>query len=168
MGRPQPAQATPPGALPICEREHAGSLLHTDIHRTSVNHPHVIPSEDEASRMGQVEESFPGRAPSTRSRCWRGSSTWRRAGADDSGGEPPPGNGVLRLCDLRESGPFPGTVPGGSLLPGDSPCGRRVQDPQSDEEIVRPWCEYDVTGGGRHAVGVHRMVLTGDPRRVME
>lgn len=32
------------------EREHTGSLLHTDYHRTSVNHPHAIIWLDDASR----------------------------------------------------------------------------------------------------------------------
>ncbi|MEK6959862.1 MAG: hypothetical protein AABX47_01700 [Nanoarchaeota archaeon] len=32
------------------EREHSGSLLHGDWHRTSENHPHVILWEDDASR----------------------------------------------------------------------------------------------------------------------
>ena len=33
------------------EREHSGSLLHGDYHRTSSAHPYVILWEDDASRM---------------------------------------------------------------------------------------------------------------------
>jgi transposase InsO family protein len=41
------------------ERQHSGSLLHGDYHRTSGAHPHAIPWEDDASRMVLSGGEFP-------------------------------------------------------------------------------------------------------------
>jgi putative transposase len=44
------------------EREHSGSLLHGDWHRTSENHPHVIVWLDDASRRGLAGSELPAQS----------------------------------------------------------------------------------------------------------
>ena len=44
------------------EREHSGSLLHGDFHRTSESHPHCILWEDDASRMLLGGGEFPAQS----------------------------------------------------------------------------------------------------------
>jgi hypothetical protein len=55
---PNPRKQRPRGRCRY-EREHTGSLLHTDFHRTSLNHPHVILYEDDASRKVLAGGEFP-------------------------------------------------------------------------------------------------------------
>lgn len=55
---PNPRKQRPRGRSRY-EREHTRSLLHTDFHRTSLEHPHAILYEDDASRMIMAGGEFP-------------------------------------------------------------------------------------------------------------
>jgi putative transposase len=55
---PNPRKQRPRGRCRY-EREHTGSLVHTDFHRTSLTYPHVILYEDDASRMVLAGGEFP-------------------------------------------------------------------------------------------------------------
>ena len=125
------------------EREHSGSLLHGDWHRSSLSHPYVILWEDDASRKilsgGEFDTTSTERAIETLQAAQKEARSWGlevREVNTDRGSEfyctekdlHRPGIGQFQLY-LQEQG-IRHVVSG-------------VNHPQTNGKLERLWFEYD-------------------------
>jgi putative transposase len=140
---PNPRKQRPRGRCRY-EREHTGSLLHTDYHRTSVNHPHVILYEDDASRMvlsgGEFAEETTEHAIEVLEMALAVAESWGltiREVNTDRGTE----FFVSEKSDRPE--PSPGRFQQFLAERGLRHVVSRVQNPQTNGKLERLWYEYD-------------------------
>ncbi|MGC2035423.1 MAG: DDE-type integrase/transposase/recombinase [Thermoplasmata archaeon] len=125
------------------EREHSGSLLHADYHRTSEQHPHAILWLDDASRMilsgGEFPEATSEHAIETLREALRVAARWNltvREVNTDRGSqfyknrrfEADPGLGQFQVF-LAEHGIHHAVS--------------RVNNPETNGKAERLWLEYD-------------------------
>ncbi len=128
----QPPQAAAAGALPL----RTGALWVTAPHRLPPNlgePPSRHPLRGRREPNGAEWRGVPRGEQRARDRGARGGP--RRGGElgpHDSGGEHRPGNGVLRLEEVRPPGPFPRTVP--AVPDGARHPARRQSGPESSDE----------------------------------
>ncbi len=140
---PNPRKQRPRGRCRY-EREHSGSLLHTDFHRTSVNHPHVILYEDDASRMvlsgGEFPEESSEHAIEVLEEALAVAESWGltiREVNTDRGTE----FFVSKKSDRPD--PSPGQFQQFLTEHGIRHVVSRVQNPQTNGKLERLWYEYD-------------------------
>jgi transposase InsO family protein len=126
------------------EREHTGSLLHTDFHRTSLDPPHVILYEDDASRMvlagGEFAEQSTDHAIEVLEAALAMAASWGRTIREvntDRGTE----FFVSEKSDRPE--PTAGCFQEHLAKRGIRHVVSRVQNPQTNGKIERLWYEYD-------------------------
>lgn len=125
------------------ERKHSGSLLHTDYHQTSENHPHVLLYEDDASRNvlagGEFAEETTEHAVEVLEEALKEAESWDltiEAVNTDRGSQ--------FYCSERE-----GAVRGESGFErflrekGVRHIVSRVKNPQTNGKLERLWAEYD-------------------------
>jgi putative transposase len=125
------------------ERDHSGSLLHADYHRTSENHPHCILWLDDASRMilsgGEFAEATSDHAVETLSEALAVAARWnltvREVNTD-------------RGCQFYANPRF-GADPGLGrfqeflIAHGIHHAVSRVNNPETNGKAERLWLEYD-------------------------
>jgi putative transposase len=125
------------------EREHSGSLLHADYHRTSDDHPHCILWLDDASRMilsgGEFPEATTAHAIETLCRALRVAERWNltvREVNTDRGSQ---------FYSNRRFGADPGLGRFQEFLAarGIRHVVSRVNNPQTNGKAERLWLEYD-------------------------
>lgn len=125
------------------EREHSGSLVHGDFHRTSENHPHCILWMDDASRMilagGEFSEATAEAAITTLETAQRRAAEWgleiREANTD---------RGSQFFANKGESPSSVHTQFGQYLASrGIRHVVSRVNHPQTNGKLERFWREYD-------------------------
>ena len=140
---PNPRKKRPRGRCRY-EREHAGSLVHTDFHRTSLNHPHVILYEDDASRMvlagGEFPEQSTEHAIEVLEEALAAAASWGlpiRELNTDRGTEFFVSERVDRLH------PEPGQFQRFLAERGIRHVVSRFQNPQTNGKLERLWYEYD-------------------------
>ena len=140
---PNPRKQRPRGRCRY-EREHTGSLLHTDYHRTSLKHPHVILYEDDASRMilagGEFPEETTAHAIEVLEAALAVAASWGliiREVNTDRGAE----FFVSVKSDRPE--PSPGQFQRFLAEHGIRHVVSRVQNPQTNGKLERLWYEYD-------------------------
>ncbi len=126
------------------EREHSGSLLHGDYHRTSLEHPYVILWEDDASRMILSGEEFPEsssvHAIDTLQEALREARAWNlevRQVNTDRGTE-------FFYSPKRDGREWGETIFQAYLREeGIQHVVSRVNNPQTNGKLERLWYEYD-------------------------
>lgn len=126
------------------EREHTGSLVHGDFHRTSLDHPYVIVWEDDASRMVLAGGEFPERSTEHAIETFREAQAkareWnleiREANTD---------RGVEFLYSPKRDGREVGETAFQTYLKeqGIRHVVSRVNNPQTNGKVERWWYEYD-------------------------
>lgn len=140
---PNPRKQRPRGRCRY-EREHTGSLLHTDFHRTSLNHPHVILYEDDASRMvlggGEFPEESTEHAIEVLEEAIATAASWGltiRELNTDRGTE----FFVSAKVDRPEA--IPGRFQQFLAEHGIRHVVSRLKNPQTNGKLERLWYEYD-------------------------
>ena len=140
---PNPRKQRPRGRCRY-EREHTGSLLHTDFHRTSLLHPHVILYEDDASRMvlagGEFAEESTDHAIEVLDEALAVAASWGltiRELNTDRGTE----FFVSAKSDRPEA--TPGRFQEYLARQGICHVVSRLQNPQTNGKLERLWYEYD-------------------------
>ncbi len=126
------------------EREHSGSLLHGDYHRTSLEHPYVILWEDDASRKvlsgGEFPESSSAHAIETLQEALKEARKWnlevRQVNTD---------RGAEFFCSPKRDGRELGETEFQAYLreQGIQHVVSRVNNPQTNGKLERLWYEYD-------------------------
>ena len=126
------------------EREHSGSLLHGDYHRTSPDHPYVILWEDDASRMilagGEFPESSTVHAIATLKEALQVAEEWnlkvRELNTD---------RGTEFFYSPKRDGRDRGETQFQVFLreQGIQHVVSRVNNPQTNGKLERFWYEYD-------------------------
>ncbi|MHB8351194.1 MAG: transposase family protein [Thermoplasmata archaeon] len=140
---PNPRKQRPRGRCRY-EREHTGSLLHTDYHRTSVNHPHVILYEDDASRMilagGEFPEETTEHAIEVFEEALSVAASWgltiRELNTDR-------GTEFFVSEKSDRPNPTPGRFQEYLALHDVRHVVSRVKNPQTNGKLERLWYEYD-------------------------
>lgn len=140
---PNPRKQRPRGRCRY-EREHTGSLLHTDFHRTSVNHPHAILYEDDASRMvlsgGEFPEESTEHALEVLEKALAVAASWgltiREVNTD---------RGTEFFVSEKSDRPEPSEGRFQRFLAGKGirHVVSRAQNPQTNGKLERLWYEYD-------------------------
>jgi transposase InsO family protein len=140
---PNPRKQRPRGRCRY-EREHTGSLVHTDFHRTSLTHPHVILYEDDASRMvlagGEFSEQSTGHAIEVLEEALAVAASWGlpiRELNTDRGTE----FFVTVKVDRPDAGP--GQFQQFLAQHGIRHVVSRLKNPQTNGKLERLWYEYD-------------------------
>ena len=140
---PNPRKQRPRGRCRY-EREHAGSLVHTDFHRSSLNHPHVILYEDDASRKvlagGEFPEESTAHAIEVLAEAITEAASWGlsiREVNTDRGTE----FFVSPKVDRPDAGP--GQFQRFLAEHGIRHVVSRRQNPQTNGKLERLWYEYD-------------------------
>jgi putative transposase len=121
------------------EREHSGSLVHGDVHRTSENHPYCFAWLDDASRKilagGEFEHKLEEHSIRTLQQAVQHARHW---------------NVQIRQVNIDHGAEFGahregGTSPFLQLLEklGIELVLSRVKNPQTNGKLERLWCEYD-------------------------
>ncbi|MGI0156826.1 MAG: DDE-type integrase/transposase/recombinase, partial [Thermoplasmata archaeon] len=125
------------------EREHSGSLLHADYHRTSEGHPHCILWLDDASRMilsgGEFSEATSDHAIETLDAALQVAARWNltvREVNTDRG---------TQFYKNRRLGADPGLSRFQEYLAGHGirHVVSRVNNPETNGKAERLWLEYD-------------------------
>ena len=140
---PNPRKQRPRGRCRY-EREHTGSLLHTDFHRTSLHHPHVILYEDDASRMvlagGEFPEENTDHAIEVLDEALAVAASWgltiRELNTD---------RGAEFFVSVKSDRPeaTPGRFQEYLARQGIRHVVSRLQNPQTNGKLERLWYEYD-------------------------
>jgi putative transposase len=140
---PNPRKQRPRGRCRY-EREHAGSLVHTDFHRTSLNHPHVILYEDDASRKvlagGEFPEESTEHAIEVLEEAMAEAASWglsiREVNTDR-------GTEFFVSAKGDRPDPVPGQFQRFLAEHGIRHVVSRFQNPQTNGKLERLWYEYD-------------------------
>ena len=140
---PNPRKQRPRGRCRY-EREHTGSLLHTDFHRTSIHHPHVIVYEDDASRKvlagGEFPELSSDHAIEVLREALADARSWGlviREVNTDRGSE------FFNNESAQSPDPAPGRFQRFLAEQGLRHVVSRFQNPQTNGKCERLWYEYD-------------------------
>ncbi len=125
------------------ERDHSGSLLHGDFHRTSEQHPHVILWEDDASRRilsgGEFAEATAGHAIATLTEALARAAEWGvevREVNTDRGSQ-------FYIADKEARESVDGQFQRFLAERGIRHVVSRVNHPQTNGKLERLWLEYD-------------------------
>ncbi|MGI0053628.1 MAG: hypothetical protein ACREC5_03560 [Thermoplasmata archaeon] len=140
---PNPRKQRPRGRCRY-EREHSGSLLHTDFHRTSLSHPHVIFYEDDASRKvlagGEFPEESTEHAVEILEKALMEAASWglmiREVNTDR-------GTEFFVSEKVDRPDPEPGRFQRFLSEKGIRHVVSRFQNPQTNGKLERLWYEYD-------------------------
>jgi transposase InsO family protein len=126
------------------EREHSGSLVHGDFHRTSEKHPHCILWEDDASRLllsgGEFPEATTTHAITTLQAALRVAAQWNlsiREVNTDRGTQFFVNRHVS--WEVREANAFERFLRESGIRHVVS----RAHNPQTNGKLERLWLEYD-------------------------
>ena len=140
---PNPRKQRPRGRCRY-EREHSGSLVHTDFHRTSLSHAHVILYEDDASRKilagGEFPEQSTEHAIEVLQAAIAEAGSWGlmiREVNTDRGSE----FFVSEKTDRPDAGP--GRFQQFLVEQGIRHVVSRLKNPQTNGKLERLWYEYD-------------------------
>jgi putative transposase len=125
------------------EREHSGSLLHGDFHRTTDQHPHAILWLDDASRMvlagGEFRSETTAVAISTLKDALRRAAEWGLAVRDVNTDRGTQFYASPWVVGVRERHQFPAFLQSRGIRHIVS----RVNHPQTNGKLERLWREYD-------------------------